>query len=242
MTTTASPKTSAEYKLLDYKVFQTSRDNPALKLSLQSQDGEVATVTLFTGTQPYDAAKNKAYEKLTSGEFIRGQWFMVGIKNAGQYLNLESMDRCVEPANATASAPAPVRTSIDGARWGNNLNNSTLVNVNVPPEKQAAVWDKILSDAAWLYSLTAEDIAGFRKDVEPEEPEAEPEEPEVPQVSFDPETMRHAVSEAANGNGSQIPEMISDLGFTSFDEMDEDSILKLIENLKSYAAENPLLF
>ena len=54
--------------------------------------------------------------------------------------------------------------------------------------------------------------------------------------------MRHAVSEAANGNGSQIPGMISDLGFTSFDEMDEDSILKLIENLKSYAAENPLLF
>ena len=82
------------------------------------------------------------------------------------------------PAPAAApAAPAPVPAarakSIDGARWGNTLNNSTLVNVNVPPEQQAAMWTKILRDAAWLYALTAEDIAAFLEDDEDGEAEAE---------------------------------------------------------------------
>ena len=76
-----------------------------------------------------------------------------------------------EPASA-APAPAARATPIDGARWGNTLNNSTLVNVNVPLEQQAAVWEKILRDAAWLYQLTSEDIAGFLKSDE-DEPEIE---------------------------------------------------------------------
>ena len=48
------------------------------------------------------------------------------------------------------------------------FNNSTLVNVNVPPEQQAAMWTKILRDAAWLYALTAEDIAAFLEEPQPE--------------------------------------------------------------------------
>ena len=72
------------------------------------------------------------------------------------------------PPAPAAPAPPVAARPIDGARWGNCMNNATLVNVNVPAEEREAVWKRILSDAAWLYTRTSEDIAAFM------EPEPEP--------------------------------------------------------------------
>ena len=106
-------------------------------------------------------------------QFVMGKGASIKFLDAAPATPTAPAPAAAPAAPTETPVPAARATPIDGAKWGMYFNNSALVNVNVPLEQQAAMWRRILRDAAWLYQLTAEDIAAFLEDDEDGEAEAE---------------------------------------------------------------------
>ena len=157
--------------------FMATSDGDDIELTVWQDDKNQEDIRAYlSGIDPRSLAGSTMLATVqTPGKDFGGtmQYKLTGLKATG------AGDQPPAPAPAQAdapAAPAPAAKAkpIDGARWGNCMNNATLINVHVPPEEREAVWKQLLHDAAWLYTRTAEDIAAFLE----EEPEAEAEEVE----------------------------------------------------------------